>query len=144
MRESIGDKGFLSDDNRKEIIFSENGIIYKGINKNKKRVLRYQVDGGIFNDDQKKCDKAFGLPEIRDFYLVELKGKNLRHASDQIYETIKALGEKIKSFRVHGRVVCSRIPRPDLRSSQIVKLERELAKRGGRLIKQSRILEEVI
>ena len=144
MRTKMGEKGLHSDDTRSIIKFTENKMTYKGINTNRRRVLRYQIDGGMFDNNQTKCDNAFGFPDTDDFYLIELKGKDLKHASVQIYDTIQALNRKIKCYTVHGRIICSKIPRPHLRSTQIVRLERELAKRGGRLIKKSILLEENI
>jgi len=144
MLNTIGNTGLLSDDNRKLAQFSENGITYRAINKNSKRILRYQIDGAMITSESKKCDNALGLPDTKEFYLIELKGSDLKQASIQLYETICVLGQKLNDFIVSARIVCSRIPRPDIRATQIIRLERELLRRHGNLIKQSKFMEEEI
>jgi len=140
----MGTTGLLSEDRRSIAQFNENGMIYKGINNTKKKVLRYQVDGAMISNGVKKCDNALGLPEQNIMYLIELKGSDLKKAAEQILETIVELSDKLDGMIVHGRVVCSRIPKPDIRSSQIIRLERELAQRKGNFFKQSKIIEEII
>lgn len=144
MKNKLGVEGLLSDDKRKIVQFDENGIIYRGINNEKKRILRYCVDGEMIKDDKKKCDRAFGLPDHNIVYLIELKGCDLKKASEQIYETIIALESKISGYVIQGRAICSRIPKPDIKSTQVVRLEREIAKRKGSFIKSSRFFEENI
>lgn len=144
MRKKLGEAGLTSDDTRSNISFQENAVSYKAKNKSNKRVLCYNVDGGMFKQDVKKCDKAIGLPNDNSVYLIELKGCDFKKACEQISETLINLGDKIANLVVHGRVVCSRIPKPDIRSTQVVRLERALAKTGGTLVKAAVIMEEVI
>lgn len=144
MKIKFGTTGLLSDDRRTVAQFNENGMIYRGINNTNKKVLRYRIDGAMISGGVKKCDHALGLPEEQILYLIELKGSDLKKAAEQIYETISALRDKLDGMIVHGRAVCSRIPKPDLRSSQIIRLERALAQRQGSFFKQSKIIEEII
>ena len=137
-------EGLLSDDKRKIVQFEENGMTYKGINETSKRVLRYNIDGGIIAENIKKCDKALYLPDSSTVYFVELKGCNLKRAAEQIYQTLITLGASLDDCVIHGRAVCSRIQTPDVRSSQIIQLERELAKRNGSFKKSCRIFSEDI
>ena len=129
MKKRLGDAGFLSDDQRSIAKFEEKGMVYKGKNPKKKRVLRYQVDGKMISKGTKKCDFAMGLPDQEIIYLIELKGCDLKKAATQIYETMRQLKRPLGEAKIHGRAVCSRIQKPDLRSTHVVRLERELAKR---------------
>lgn len=123
--------------------FFEDGMVYKGVNQKAKRVLRYDVDGKMITKGE-KCDKALELSEQKTIYLIELKGKHLKKAATQIYETILTLDSKLDGYVVHGRAVCSAIQRPDIRSTEVIRLERELVKRNGTFRKNSRIIEENI
>ncbi len=143
MKDKLGTKGLLSDDNRSVAQFEENGMVYKGVNQQRHRVLRYDVDGKMITQG-KKCDKALALPDLNTLYLIELKGCDLKKAATQLFETIKVLDHKLDGVVVHGRAVCSRIPKPDIRSTQVVRLERELAKRKGSFKKNSKVIEERI
>lgn len=137
--------GVLSDDKRSIATFSENGVCYKAINPGQKRVIRYQVDEGlIVGNEKKRCDNALEVPDAKTIYFIELKGEDLKKAAVQIFKTVKEFSEDIKDLAIHGRIVCSRIPRPDVRSTQVVALERLLASKSGNLIKTSQLLEEKI
>lgn len=137
-------RGVLTDDRRSIVQFSENGMTYKGININNRRVIRYQVDGGLISDDRKRCDNALAMPEINTVYFVELKGEDIRKAAVQIAHTVSEFNNELKNSSVFGRIICSRIPRPDIRSSEIVSLERTLAAKGGNLVKSCQALTENI
>lgn len=144
MPNRFGTDGLLSNDTRKLVTFKENNMQYIGINDSLKQVIRYRVDNGNINDTAKKCDTAAYLPSDSTIYLVELKGCDIKKACEQILNTMATLGDKLEGLTVHGRAVCSRIPTPDIRSSQVIKLERELAKRKGTFQKASRKLSEAI
>ncbi|WKC40636.1 hypothetical protein [Shewanella algae] len=144
MIDALGRIGLTVNDSRSIVVLSENGMQYKANNVKRKNVICYDVDGVMIASENKKCDKALGVPDDRALFLVELKGCDLKKASEQIFSTIQALDEKIGEFKVFGRIVCSRVPKPDIRSTQVVRLERELAKRNGNLKKNSRVLEEDI
>jgi hypothetical protein len=141
----LGNGSHLSDDTRQSVNFDENGRKYQGNNKGSKRVIRYQIDGYILNDsDDEKCDNAFLLPDEKKAYLIELKGSDLKKAADQIYTTLERLKNHLTNCNVHGRIVCSHIPKPDLRSTNLVRLERALASKKGNLIYKSKLLIEDI
>lgn len=150
MPNRFGGKGLLSDDSRPIVRLEENGMTYIGLNKNRRRILRYSVDGGLISSATKRCDKAAYLPADQNLkksevvYLVELKGSDLKKAAQQISQTIITLGHLLDGCEVHGRAICTRIPTPDIRSSEIIKLERDLAKMNGTFRKSSTVLNEEI
>lgn len=144
MIDALGCVGLTVNDNRPIVVLSENGMQYKANNLQGKNVICYDVDGVMIVSDSKKCDKALGIPDDGMLFLIELKGCDLKKASEQIFATIQVLDGKINDYKVFGRIVCSRIPKPEIRSTQVVRLERELARRKGNLKKNSRTLEESI
>ncbi|MCD4500676.1 hypothetical protein ABGV49_04880 [Chromobacterium vaccinii] len=134
----------ISKDRRACVSFSENGMNYRGVNERKLLISMYKIDGGIISDNNKRCDNAFEVKELNSIYFIELKGEDIKKAATQIENTITILSNHLSGMSVYGRIVCSRAPRPDLRSSQIISLERVLMKMGGNLIKSCKTCEEKI
>ncbi|EJX1709253.1 hypothetical protein ODU63_003398 [Vibrio cholerae] len=144
MTKVLGEIGLVASDSRINIKFEEQKMIYLAKNNGRKKVHMYDVDGKMISSGSKKCDKALVVPINEEIYLIELKGCDLKKAATQIYETINYLGDKLDGHKIHGRIVCSRMPKPDIKASQVVRLERELAKRKGNLKKNSQQLQEDI
>ncbi|NVZ07749.1 hypothetical protein HW932_00560 [Allochromatium humboldtianum] len=134
----------LSDDRRKVPQFSENGMIYKALNDGKKRVIRYQIDSNAMSSDTKRCDNALEVVENDFVFFVELKGEDIKKAASQIHSTINHFATDLCGKILFGRIVCSRVPRPDIQSTQLVALKKKLAASGGNLLKGSRKIEEKI
>jgi hypothetical protein len=132
-----------SDDTRRKLVLSEKGREYRVLNPNGRRLMHYQIDH-CFAVPGKRCDHAIGVPELSLIRFVELKGKDLRSAAEQIYSTILVCESDLMGLKVHARVVLSRVQRPDLRSSDVVRLERKLAQYGGKLQQASRVMEEAV
>lgn len=66
---------------------SENGKRFEIISKEK--FTRLKIDDCIIKSKEtKKCDFGFVSHSNNDFYFVELKGKNIEKAYDQIVTTI--------------------------------------------------------
>lgn len=153
MRSKIGDIGLLSDDSRSQLTASENGRSYRVTNSTKRRLLLYRVDGGVITSGL-RCDYALGMPgdsesvvaseQVSIVNLIELKGTDLKHAAAQILSTLTELGSKLDGFTINGRIVLSRVSRPDIRASNVIALERKLATLGGELRKSSRTMDETV
>jgi len=104
---------------------SENDRKYIIVNKSKKEVVKYKIDGGLINDEEEiKCDYGF-YTEDDVLFLVELKGGNYSHAINQIINTIQLLikNPKIKISKINARIVASRVSKPEMRSSSEKKLK---------------------
>ncbi|MDD4272774.1 MAG: hypothetical protein PHG14_03495 [Desulfobacter postgatei] len=130
----------LSNDRRNVIIFSENCMEYRGLNRNKHTVIRYQIDSDKMPNEKTRCDNAF---EITDrIYFIELKGSDIKKAATQITQTIENFKTLLNGMKVFGRIVCSKAPRPAIRSSQFVSLQRTISKFGGDLKTATQKLEE--
>jgi hypothetical protein len=106
----------------------ECGRKYSIINKSKKEIVKYKIDGGLINNnDEIRCDYGF-YTEDKFLFLVELKGRDYSQAIDQIINTISLLIEKpkIKVSKINARIVASKLSSPELRSSNEKKLKRLL------------------
>lgn len=141
MRVVLGEAGLLSDDTRSVAIFSELGKEYRVHNRQGRRLLRYRVDHQMISAGE-CCDFAMGVPNIRAVFLIELKGHNLRKAVSQIQATISYLAQKPEKYTIHARVVLGRVPRPDIRSSDVIALDRCLAKGNGTFKRGSGVMDE--
>ena len=142
MRTRFGDNGLLSDDQRRVVSLSEAGKNYRLNNPQPLRLLVYKVDAGMIANQQERCDFAIGIPLDGRVYFVELKGKDLQKAASQILQTLVTLNSKINGYILFARIVLSRVPRPDLRATTVIALERVVARSGGNLRRASRLLEE--
>lgn len=145
MRDALGEKGLKFDDDRRIVAFEEAGRKFEARNSSKQRLLGYRVDGELLSTRSKRaCDFLLGAPRIDKIYLIELKGHHLREAVSQLSITIDRLGERLGGRPIFGRIVLSRVSRPDLRSSEVLAFSRKLANLGGDLIYRSAILVEQI
>ena len=95
------------------------------------------IDGGMIYGETNvsKCDFLYIIydPDNPTAVFVELKGRDVSHAVQQLKETIDRYGTVLKR-RICARIVCSSVPR--LHNDPIVKnLRKELMKRyRGNLI----------
>lgn len=57
-------------------------------NKRRRKLLKYEIDGCLVNDDEvfKRCD--FGVQSGEVFWLIELKGTDFKDAVEQIISTL--------------------------------------------------------
>jgi len=160
--DKLGDKGLESDDCRKVLSVKEHGRSYYLLNPSEYRVLCYRIDGEVIIDG-KRCDygivtdfsncsnttdtktKPDNLTKKQcRFYLVELKGKDLSHAAEQLNDTITKLEHSISACVIEARIILSRVSHPDLPVTSVMQLERRLARLGGRLKKACKMLEETL
>ena len=160
--------GLQFDDCRPVAKVEENSRSFSLHNPNKYRIRCYRIDGEVIKDSM-RCD--YGIltdfsdcktksepqdnitPENKQdethnrqcrFYLIELKGTDLRHAAKQIIATHIYLEKRIQSCIFEARIVLSRVSCPNIRDTSVIELERRLAKTGGSLIKASRFREETL
>lgn len=105
------------------------------------------IDGGAITNPEActvdKCDYALwvkdGLQRDRKkdtAILIELKGKDVRHAVRQVMETLhqpEFSAAWRECARVYGRIVCTSVPR--IRSNdEIMEAKEEFMMRGGNLV----------
>lgn len=100
------------------IVFTEKGRTIRFSNPNHFTCYKVDVDGGVIADnDRAKCDKLLivveeGKQDIDDRdqeHYVELKGRNVAHALEQIEATIPDLWLKKDIAYRCSYVVCSKV-----------------------------------
>lgn len=76
--------------NAKTIVCSEKKKRYVAHNNNNHNVYQYQIDGDIISstDTRNRCDYLLEDETTKCAYLIELKGRHLLHALEQIESTI--------------------------------------------------------
>jgi hypothetical protein len=124
------------------IVLREHRCTYKAHNPEKNTLARYRVDGCLLTTGI-RCDYVIINANKRTVYFIELKGVDLVHGVRQIAESISQLGAQVSSYNsINARIVLRRVQAPDLKSVEIIKLERRLRKRNGTFLKQARCIEE--
>ena len=90
--------------NQPIIVSEENGCKFVANNKTKGDVYHYKIDGDIVNDKvNRKCD--YMIEKNDRAYLVELKGKHLNDALEQLENTEKLFKAELAGFTLCMRVV---------------------------------------
>lgn len=117
-------------DYRPEAVCEEKGKKYNLLNDEHCKIALYRMDGGIICDEKNvlKCDFLYIVYDQNcpTAVFVELKGKDIKHAVDQLKASIDRYG-KVLGRRVCARIICSSVPR--LYNDPIVKkMKKELAK----------------
>lgn len=75
-------------------------------------------------DNQPKCDFKHDVLERFELY-IELKGQDIKHAVEQIINTVIHLSQEPKKFPKFGFIVCTRNP---LSSTEIQQYQHKLMK----------------
>lgn len=121
--------------------------VYKYISSGQRKeweaVTVVRVDGGAIKlSTVQKCDYLFirGTSSICSF--IELKGRDLSHACAQIYSTYSQLKGALSSYQVNARIVVSRVPTPDLRSSSMARLKTVFKNKGDIIYKTRQLIED--
>ncbi|PAA35320.1 hypothetical protein CJU79_20035 [Pseudomonas fragi] len=102
--------------------FAENRSSLHVLNKNKRAVVRHQVDGCLIVEG-KKCDWLLVDKLTGSEIFIELKGSDVDVAVKQLCASVEALGKKGK--KKFGYVVCTRSP---LASPAIQRLQKSVMK----------------
>lgn len=115
-------------DFRPQAVCEEKGKRYNLINDKHCQIALFHMDGGIICDEQNmpKCDFLFVVYDqaCPTAIFVELKGKDIKHAVNQLKASVDRYGG-VLDRRICARIVCSSVPR--LYNDPIVKkLKKEL------------------
>ncbi len=129
-------------DERKIINVEENSRRFVGLNTKQKSFALYCVDGCIIVEGQ-KCDYLLLNCSELIAYFIELKGSDLIHAVRQINTTLNHLLSDLEDFtKINARIVLTKVNTPDLKSSDLIKLERRIRLLGGTLGYKAKVLSE--
>ena len=132
---AIINKGDLK---RKKIVFSENKRVYECSNESEEAVLMLHVDGGLFpkSETSIRCDYGYeveGNGENKTC-LIELKGHNINHACEQLFQTLVYFEKQYPVEKFFCRIVSSGNKKPNIESIEEKKLSSYLLrKKYGKL-----------
>lgn len=123
---------------RRKIVFSENKRVYECINDLNEDVLMFHIDGGLLaeTDTSIRCDYGFEVAgnEKNRTCLIELKGQDLKHACEQLFQTLEYFEKKYPVKKFFCRIVSSGNKKPNMESSEEKKLSSYLLrKKYGKL-----------
>lgn len=128
------------------ISLSEKKSNYKLHNDSGLCVSKYHIDGGLCDSmNHEKCDYGI-FTDLNELFLIELKGRNINHAIEQIDHTIDflKLSTKFRGMKVKARIVATKAPTPDMMSTNRLSLEKKLKSLGGNLLIKTIKYEEHI
>lgn len=87
---------------------NKKGPVLKIINKNKERIRIGQVDGCLVTNNEIRCDFEVFYEDILSSF-IELKGSDIKHAIEQIKNSIRLVGFSKAKNRV-CLIICNRCP----------------------------------
>lgn len=103
---------------------SENKSTAKICNASRSSMTIVEVDGCYIDDPlQLKCDYLIHRPNVSNWYL-ELKGKDIGHALQQIGESIKNINKDFGNLPCGAIVVSSRCPTLPTYQKDLLKLKK--------------------
>lgn len=100
------------------------------VNEKGKNIKKVKVDGCAITSGV-RCDYLI-VDETNYEFFVELKGSNVKHACDQLRETINKLSKDPKKKEKHSYIISSRVP---LTGSDVQKLKLEFKKKFNCFLK---------
>ncbi len=133
-------------DFRQQATCEERNKRYNLINDRNCKIALFHMDGGIVRNekDEQKCDYLYIVHDQKcpTAIFVELKGKNIHHAVEQLRASINRYGTELNR-RICARVICSSVPR--LYNDPMIKnLKKDLLKqyKKGTLFISEKNMEE--
>lgn len=115
--------GWLRTD--KLLVVEEAGKKFTVKNEAQKKINKVKVDGCLITEG-KKCDYLFEVnnekPEIVHVLYVELKGKNIEHAYEQLLSTMQFCKIRHAKAKKECHIVASRIPKATTETQRLQKI----------------------
>lgn len=116
---------------------------HRAINKNICRVTQYKVDGDVTRDTSIRCDYLVMNDDLKEAYLIELKGSDIEHALEQLEATAKRFQNELREYFVKYRIVCSRARTQAIYGSKCKKFKQKHS-RSGEFVCRENLIEEQI
>lgn len=107
----------------KNIVFLEKGREYCGLNPSAKEILGFKVDKGLIDDENERCDYSL-IVQNDVCFLIELKGCDVAHASEQIMKTQEIFEKKYGVKKFVARIICSKAKTAELNSISYKRMDR--------------------
>lgn len=131
--------------NNAVISVKENRRVYTLVNPNRLKIRKTHADGDMYTEfDGKRCDYILSSSEFKTAILVELKGRDVEKACEQISATLDDLESKFSYSCFHGRIVSSRTPTIGLWSTNMKKLSQRLKQSGGSFVPSTGEIKEYV
>lgn len=113
-RSSCGRQECVKSVTHKKVKIEEKGRSATFVNETKKLFLVVEVDGCLVTGNHMpRCDYLVSLPDIASVF-VELKGRNVEHATEQLFASIgNSDVKKFATGKLAFLVMCKRYPRFD-------------------------------
>lgn len=91
---------------------------YIALNSSCKKVCKISIDGYLINHERKKCDFGLWVENNNKLFLIELKGRRVEDAIEQLYATHRffCANYRDENFNYSFRIVASRINAPNLKT----------------------------
>jgi len=95
------------------IVLKENKSIYRGQNNGNEEILKYKVDGCIYNNTSNvsRCD--YLLETTSQLFFIELKGTHIKKGLGQLYTTIGNIKNNFREKTIKARLVSTRGAKPN-------------------------------
>lgn len=130
--------------NNRVVAVSEKRSRYELHNNSAKEICKIKVDGCLINNGA-RCDYLFLICNDEIAFFVELKGKNLKHAIEQLNNSIDTILPSIGSFKIHARVIVFSVTVPNVQNNPFVlKLRRKIKSLNGSFVFRSKVFSDNI
>ncbi len=123
-----------------KIVSQEKGRKHIANNVERACVTHYRIDGVVIKQGN-KCDYLLINEDTKDAYLIELKGRDLIGAAQQLEATEIALKTQLLSYSIKYRIVASKCRTQEIENSEFKMFQRRC---GKALQYQTNQLEECI
>jgi hypothetical protein len=133
---------YWSDEKKKISISDKPTTKYEGLNPDQKTFSLYRIDSDNIVVGQRKCDYLLVRCIDKHCFFIELKGRHLLDAVEQISLTIDTLKHKLVGHVLHVRIVLTATNAPDLKHAEYKRLDRRVRMTGGGIIQKSKLLTE--
>ena len=114
------DKIIRVEENKKKFIINNKDLLL---------INHVKVDGYLITTGN-RCDHLFEIISLKKVFYVELKGSDIKHALEQLLDTIIFCEKFHANFNKECFIVCSRVPKETPRT-QVLKVN--LSKKGIKL-----------
>lgn len=114
---------------------------HRAHNKDTNLVRHYRIDGVvIINKGVKKCDYLLLNDEKKTAYLIELKGKDVLRAIEQLESTEQILADDLRGHQIYYRIVYH----SNTHAIRTLDYTKFCKRKGGRVKAETGVIEEVI
>ena len=141
----------LETDKSKNVLIDKIGGKSKYIveNNDKEKYFEIDIENCVYKNlqNETKCD--FGIKTKNTFYLIELKGSDVKKGIEQLLSTLIAFKNCYQNIDFKARLIVSRFQSPDIvrknkEYKDLVKLLKHIENKNDNLIIKQNIYTEII